>query len=119
MDDTASSITELHIRDADLAKPPVQPVEEVQAHATDGEQDPAVWNNSETRDASVPGSVQEYNARRCHICGVKFPLFGFGPKLTRTGTTLWACSAHRFEVERQLTGAHRSAMCKDEQPSLL
>ena len=34
-------------------------------------------------------------------------------------SALWACSAHRVELDRHLTGGHQSAMCEDRQPSLL
>ncbi len=48
-----------------------------------------------------PGSLEEYEQRRCAACGVKYPGFGFGPPLTRTGTTVWACFAHQEAVGRQ------------------
>jgi len=119
MGDTASSITELHIRDAGLVGAAAPSMEEVQPNVAVGELDFAEWNSSEPRDANMPEAVQKHDARRCHICGAKFPPFGFGPPLTRIGVDLWACSAHRLEVERQLTGANRPAMCEDRQPNLL
>jgi hypothetical protein len=118
MEDTASSITELHIRDAGLVGAAAPSVEEVQPKVAAGEQDFAEFNSSKSRDANMPEAVQKHDARRCHICGAKVSPFGFGPPLTRTGVDLWACSAHRLEVERQLTGARRTAMCEDTQPSL-
>ena len=51
---------------------------------------------------SAPGSVEEYERRRCVVCGVKYPPFGFGPPLTRPGIMLWACGDHREELDRQL-----------------
>ncbi|SPE35600.1 hypothetical protein SBBP1_870002 [Burkholderiales bacterium] len=125
MDDTASSLTKLHFRtaglvgDADRSEPPAQPVVEVQTNITAREQSSSEWNSSEAWYVNVAGSVQEHDARRCHICGAKFPPFGFGPPLTRPGITLWACGAHRVEIERRLTDAHRSAMCEYKQPNLL
>lgn len=55
-----------------------------------------------TADASENDWIQEYDARRCHICAAKYPPFGFGPILTRAGSTLWACHAHRAEVDTLL-----------------
>lgn len=47
-----------------------------------------------------PGfSIEEYDARRCHLCGAMWPGFGFGPPLP-VRTTIWACFTHRGEVER-------------------
>ncbi len=43
----------------------------------------------------------EYNARRCAVCGAKFPPFGFGTPL-KPGDMIWACSADRAQVEQQL-----------------
>jgi hypothetical protein len=123
MDDAANTVTELQFRettlagDADLSVPPARLV--VQPDGPDGEQGPAGRSNSERRDTSVPGSVLERDARRCFICGARFAPFGFGPPLTRPGITLWACSAHRVQLDRHLTGGHQSAMCEDRQPSLL
>jgi len=58
-----------------------------------------------TGEAEPPlGSIGEYEARRCAICGAKYPSFGFGPPMTRPGLTIWACFAHWKDVERQLTG---------------
>jgi hypothetical protein len=125
MDDTPNSVTEPQFQDtglaggADLSEPPAHAALGVKPNVATGEQGPAGWNSSDPRDAGVPGSVQEYDARRCPICGAKFPPFGFGPPLTQPGTTLWACGAHRVEIERRLTGAHRLATCEDRQPSLL
>jgi hypothetical protein len=81
MGDTASSITELHIRDAGLVGAAAPSMEEVQPNVAVGEPDFAEWNSSEPRDANMPEAVQKHDARRCHICGAKFPPFGFGPLL--------------------------------------
>ena len=51
----------------------------------------------------MPENVQEFGARRCHVCDCRFPSFGFGPPMTRKNQSLWACLAHRAEVERVLT----------------
>jgi hypothetical protein len=47
----------------------------------------------------VPGTLAEYERRRCAICGARYPGFGFGPPLTRPGAEVWACGAHRRELE--------------------
>ena len=51
----------------------------------------------------TPECVHEFEARRCHVCGCRFPSLGFGPPLTRKDQTVWACLAHRAELERILT----------------
>jgi len=58
-------------------------------------------------DAAAPPSpaMAEYEARRCAVCNGRYPSFGFGPPLSRKGATLWACFAHRGEVDRQLTAS--------------
>lgn len=33
----------------------------------------------------------------------RFPSFGFGPPMTRKDQAVWACLAHRAELERALT----------------
>jgi hypothetical protein len=59
-------------------------------------------------DGAIAGSasdtVREHDSRRCLICGSRFPLFGFGPPLTRR--EVWACSLHRAEVDRQVHPSH-------------
>jgi hypothetical protein len=50
----------------------------------------------------MPGSVEEYESRRCAVCGVRYPCFGFGPPLTKPGITLWACRDHRHELFQRL-----------------
>jgi len=59
-----------------------------------------------------------YEARRCHVCGVRHPAFGFGPPLTRRGQELWACVAHRDEVHRLLRGEQRGSTQPDRQKFL-
>jgi hypothetical protein len=39
-------------------------------------------------------ALDDYEARRCAICGAKYPAFGFGSPLTRPGVVLRACGAH-------------------------
>jgi hypothetical protein len=57
-------------------------------------------------EIAVPGDTHansvfaEYEARRCVVCGTRYPPFGFG-LLAPTGKALWACSVHRQEVDRQ------------------
>jgi hypothetical protein len=63
--------------------------------------------------------VGEYEARRCAICGAKYPSFGFGSPLTRSGVVLWACSVHRMELDHRLSARHLHAADPIEQPSLL
>ena len=47
--------------------------------------------------------LDEYDARRCAICGARFPPFGFDPPLTKRDVVLWACAAHRADLDRRLT----------------
>ena len=67
-------------------------------------------------DAPANPDFAEYEARRCAICGGRYPPFGFGP-LASKGTTLWACAAHQQEVDRQLRayGAERRGEDHSEQ----
>jgi len=64
-------------------------------------------------------AMQEYEARRCHACQARHPAFGFGPPLTRPGMVLWACGAHRAEVDGLLTGSPRPKAAVKQQPTLL
>ena len=66
--------------------------------AEDGWDAPAAQPGRET-----PEGVQDFEARRCHVCDCRFPAFGFGPPMTRKDQIVWACLAHRTEVERTLT----------------
>ena len=56
--------------------------------------------------------LDEYDARRCAICGVRFPPFGFGPPLTKRDVVLWACGTHYTELNRRLT-ERRTAPAED------
>ncbi len=67
---------------------------------------PGDWpDEQQQQDAQPKGAaMREYEARRCHICGCKYPPFGFGPPLTRGDQTLWACRDHRDDVDRLVSG---------------
>ena len=39
----------------------------------------------------------------CEVCGSDLAFFGYGPPLVR-GRTIWACQAHRGDVERLIKG---------------
>ena len=54
--------------------------------------------------APEPGSLAEHDARRCAVCGGRYPSFGFGCPLTADGGVVWACDTHRHEVERKVNG---------------
>ena len=67
------------------------------------------WDDAEpaAEPAAAPASevIREYEARRCHVCQCRYPPFGFGPPLiARSEETVWACAAHRAEVDRMLRG---------------
>ena len=47
--------------------------------------------------------VRAFDARCCHICGCRYPSFGFGPPLAPRGQERWACLAHRSQMERILS----------------
>jgi hypothetical protein len=49
--------------------------------------------------AAVPGTIAEYELRRCVVCDGRYPPFGFGPPLTRPGAEIWACGQHRSLIE--------------------
>ena len=55
----------------------------------------------DTEDKYVNPVLVEYEARRCAVCGGRYPPFGFEP-IASKGTTLWACAAHQQEVDRHL-----------------
>jgi hypothetical protein len=67
----------------------------------------------------IPGTIAEYEQRRCAICGAGYPGFGFGPPLTRPGTVLWTCGPHREELEAQLAKPAPHAAPEAPQRSLL
>lgn len=60
-------------------------------------------DHSTMRNASPASSMADHETRRCAVCGAHHPVFGFGPPLSQKGTTIWACGAHRHEVDHQLT----------------
>jgi len=62
--------------------------------------------------------MREYVSRRCHICQGRDPPFGFAPSLARHGRRVWACSAHRAEVDRVL-GRGPVIPAEKKQPTLL
>ena len=63
--------------------------------------------------------LDDYEARRCAICSTKYPHFGFGSPLTRTGgVDLWACGAHRMELDHRLSAIPLHADAPVEQRSL-
>lgn len=70
--------------------------------------------------AETPQSelMREYDSRRCHICRCRHPSFGFGPPLTKPGHTLWACLAHRAEVNLLFT-SHIAIPVAPDEPKLL
>ena len=55
------------------------------------------------QDREPPEGVQDFEARRCQVCGCRFTAFGFGPPMTRKDQALWACLVHQAEVKRLLT----------------
>lgn len=67
---------------------------------------PKGWDEAAAQPRSP--TVLAYEARRCHVCGVGGPAYGFGPPLAGQGQELWACSGHRAEVERLLRGDGRA-----------
>ena len=67
----------------------------------------------------VGGIMAEYEARRCAMCGAKYPGFGFGPPMTRPGVVIWACFTHWRDVERQVTDLTKPAADEGVQARLL
>ena len=65
--------------------------------------------------AAMRGGVAEYDARRCAVCGVRYPSFGFGTPLTVNGGAVWSCGLHRQEVEQGIkrTGTFSLALPLD------
>ena len=62
------------------------------------------WDAPASQPArETPEGVQDFEARRCHVCGCRFLAFGFGPPMTGKDQTVWACLAHRIEVQHTLT----------------
>ena len=98
-----------------MPPPPELPLAEAQLTATVSMRDEGFGTNAALTANPV---LDEYEARRCAICGAKYPAFGFGSPPTRLGVVLWACSAHRAEVDHRLSGRHTHADALAEQPSL-
>jgi hypothetical protein len=67
----------------------------------------------------APGSLAEYESRRCAVCGAKYPCFGFGPPMNRPGVTLWTCPAHRQELENRIVCSSRPTASHEGQGTLL
>lgn len=67
----------------------------------------------------APGTVAEYESRRCAICGAKYPGLGFGPPMTRPGAVIWACFTHWRDVERQIVDLAKPAADEGAQARLL
>jgi len=57
---------------------------------------------AETNETPQSETVRAYEARRCLVCGCRYPPFGFAPPMTRPGTELWACKDHKDEFRRSL-----------------
>jgi hypothetical protein len=55
--------------------------------------------------AAPSPNMADYEARRCVVCNSRYPSFGFGPPLSHTGSTLWACFVHKNDVDKQLSAA--------------
>jgi hypothetical protein len=74
-------------------------------------------DNGAPQEDLLSESAREYEARRCAICKANYPVFGFGPPLTRPGCSVWACARHRHGVEKMIA-AGRLARGAIAQPSL-
>lgn len=61
------------------------------------------WEQEQPVAPAPNDTVRDHDTRRCHVCQTRHPPFGFGPPLTRPGVVIWACAAHRVEVDRMLT----------------
>jgi hypothetical protein len=61
------------------------------------------------RPQSSLSPLEEYEARRCDVCGARYPCFGFGPPLTHPGGEMWACAVHRTELAQRLSGSPQRA----------
>ena len=79
----------------------------------------ALHKSAGTPDAPTPAltPLEEYEARRCVVCGARYPAFGFGPPLSRNGFFLWACFAHRTEVYDRLTGKPQLSQETERSPT--
>ena len=98
-----------------MLPPPEWPLAEAQLSATASMRDEDFRTNTAPTANPV---LDEYKARRCAICGAKYPPFGFGSPLTRPWVVLWACGAHRAELDHLLSARHPRADTLAEQSSL-
>ena len=98
-----------------MLPPPELPLAEAQLTATASMRDDDFRTNAAPTANPV---LDEYEARRCAVCGAKYPPFGFGSPITRPGVVLWACGAHRAELDHRLSARHPNADALAEQPSL-
>ena len=98
-----------------MLPPPEWPLAEAQLSAMASMREEGFRTNTALTANPV---LDEYEARRCAICGAKYPAFGFGSPLTRPGVVLWACGAHRAELDYRLSARHRRADTLAEQSSL-
>jgi len=74
----------------------------MQLRAQDSSAEEGTYKSKVHAEPQLTEALRDHEARRCHICQRKYPGFGFGPKLTHTGHTIWSCMIHRDEVERLL-----------------
>ena len=98
-----------------MLPPPELPLAEAQLTATASMRDEGFGTNAALTGNPV---LDDYEAHRCAICGAKYPPFGFGSPLTRPGGVLWACGAHRAELDHRLSARPPNADALAEQPSL-
>ena len=82
--------------------------------------DASTWDDDFGTNAAPTANpiLDEYEARRCTICSTKYPHFGFGSPLRRSGGVLWACGAHRMELDHRLSAIPLHADAPVEQRSL-
>jgi hypothetical protein len=91
------------------------PLAEAQLTATASMRDEGFKTNTAPTANPV---LDEYEARRCALCGARYPSFGFGSPITRPGVVLWACGAHRAELDHRLSARNPRADTLAEQASL-
>ena len=77
------------------------------------------WESAPARPPPEYPAVRDYEARRCHVCQARHPVFGFGAPLTQSRREIWACSTHRAEVTRLLHGDPGTAVAPAPQLSPL
>lgn len=68
---------------------------------------------------ATTSSVEEYDSRRCEICGPPYPVFGIGPPATQPGVVIWAYPLHRGDVEASLTAQKVQPVAEAFQGSVL